>query len=346
MNILQIICNTSSSLRVIYIIKTILMVILVFIPIITVISSSITLLKQIISKEVSREYTMLFIKKIIACVMVFLIIPIHNVVMESIGEKKLENNSCWINATNENIKALREKEILEAEAKRKLREEMELQKKLEEKIKREEAKIKEEKENKNNNNNNNKNNKNNNNNNNNNSNNNNNNDKEPGYSGGTSYGKGCTNFVSSNTYNERIAKSAIENAKTKIGTPYKKMDCSDFVSWVYKNYVPDLTAARLAKNTRNKCVKQSDIKPGDVFFTSRYNKSGKCTNCVGTTHGDRCDRYNCILHVGIVLSVSNGRITSIIHSANGGVQIKNSPSYKFSPSNGNPWYIMVTRPYA
>ena len=130
MNILQIICNTSSSLRVIYIIKTILMVILVFIPIITVISSSITLLKQIISKEVSREYTMLFIKKIIACVMVFLIIPIHNVVMESIGEKKLENNSCWINATNENIKALREKEILEAEAKRKLREEMELQKKL------------------------------------------------------------------------------------------------------------------------------------------------------------------------------------------------------------------------
>ena len=124
------------------------------------------------------------------------------------------------------------------------------------------------------------------------------------------------------------------------------MDCSDFVSWVYKNYVPDLTAARLAKNTRNKCVKQSDIKPGDVFFTSRYNKSGKCTNCVGTTHGDRCDRYNCILHVGIVLSVSNGRITSIIHSANGGVQIKNSPSYKFSPSNGNPWYIVVTRPYA
>ena len=326
MNILQIICNTSSSLRVIYIIKTILMVILVFIPIITVISSSITLLKQIISKEVSREYTMLFIKKIIACVMVFLIIPIHNVVMESIGEKKLENNSCWINATSENIKVLREKEILEAEAKRKLREEMELQKKLEEKIKREEAKIKEEKENKNNNNNN--------------------NDKEPGYSGGTSYGKGCTNFVSSNTYNERIAKNAIANAKTKIGTPYKKMDCSDFVSWVYKNYVPDLTAARLAKNTRNKCVKQSDIKPGDVFFTSRYNKSGKCTNCVGTTHGDRCDRYNCILHVGIVLSVSNGRITSIIHSANGGVQIKNSPSYKFSPSNGNPWYIMVTRPYA
>lgn len=326
MNILQIICNTSSSLRVIYIIKTILMVILVFIPIITVISSSITLLKQIISKEVSREYTMLFIKKIIACVMVFLIIPIHNVVMESIGEKKIENNSCWINATSENIKALREKEILEAEAKRKLREEMELQKKLEEKIKREEAKIKEEKENKNNNNNN--------------------NDKEPGYNGGTSYGKGCTNFVSSNTYNERIAKNAIANAKTKIGTPYKKMDCSDFVSWVYKNYVPDLTAARLAKNTRNKCVKQSDIKPGDVFFTSRYNKSGKCTNCVGTTHGDRCDRYNCILHVGIVLSVSNGRITSIIHSANGGVQIKNSPSYKFSPSNGNPWYIMVTRPYA
>ena len=227
---------------------------------------------------------------------------------------------------------------------------MELQKKLEEKIKREEAKIKEEKENKNNNNNNNKNNNNKNNNNNNNKNNNNNNsnnnDKEPGYNGGTSYGKGCTNFVSSNTYNERIAKNAIANAKTKIGTPYKKMDCSDFVSWVYKNYVPDLTAARLAKNTRNKCVKQSDIKPGDVFFTSRYNKSGKCTNCVGTTHGDRCDRYNCILHVGIVLSVSNGRITSIIHSANGGVQIKNSPSYKFSPSNGNPWYIMVTRPYA
>ena len=148
--------------------------------------------------------------------------------------------------------------------------------------------------------------------------------------------------MSSSSYNQATVNNLINKAKTYIGTPYKKMDCSDFVGNVYSDYLESSFAAGQADETKNKCVAQNDIRPGDVFFTSCYDTIGVCNHC-----GDRCKRWKCILHVGIVLTVRGDKIVSIIHSASKGVHIQTSPSYRYSPnSNGNSWYIMVTRPYA
>ena len=159
------------------------------------------------------------------------------------------------------------------------------------------------------------------------------------------FGKGCTNYVTDSSYNETLVLNLIKKAETKLGTSYSKMDCSDFVSYVYNGYVKDNVAAGLRKVTNDKCVKQNEVKPGDIFFTSRYDISGTCRNCEGT-HGNRCNRYNCIMHVGIVTEVKNGKVTKILHSADSGVHYE-VPSYGFKPNTkGSSWYINFTRPYA
>jgi len=161
-----------------------------------------------------------------------------------------------------------------------------------------------------------------------------------------SYGKGCTGYVSSNSYNATIAKQILQRASTKVGVSYSTMDCSDFVSYVYKSYVPDSTAACLGKSSKNEFVRPDEVRPGDIFFTSNYNRSGACTHCNGSTFGNRCNRYNCIMHVGIVTEVVNGKITKIVHSSGKGVHYK-SPTYLYSPNgSGSSWYIGFSRPYA
>ena len=162
--------------------------------------------------------------------------------------------------------------------------------------------------------------------------------------GKVAYGYGCISYISSSSYNSAKANAIIKKAETKLGTPYKKMDCSSFVSYVYNDYLQKGTAAGLAKLTRGKCVKLEDAKPGDIFFTSHYDKSGKCQNCVGSTHGNRCNRFDCIMHTGIVAEVKNGKITKVIHSADNGVAYENK-SFRYSPTTGKSWMIMITRPY-
>lgn len=162
----------------------------------------------------------------------------------------------------------------------------------------------------------------------------------------TSYGKGCTGYVSSSSYNSSIVQKLLNRANTKVGVSYSKMDCSDFVSYVFKDYIPDNTAAGLGKVTRDRCVRQEDVQPGDIFLTSNYDSSGKCQKCMGATHGNRCNRYNCIMHVGIVTEVKNGKVTKIVHSSGKGVHYK-VPTYRTSPNgSGSSWYIAFTRPYA
>lgn len=161
-----------------------------------------------------------------------------------------------------------------------------------------------------------------------------------------SYGKGCSGYVSSSSYNSSIASQILQIASTKVGVSYSKMDCSDFVSYVYSSYVPDSTAAGLGKTTKNKCVRQDEVRPGDIFFTSNYDRNGVCKHCNGATFGNRCNRYNCIMHVGIVTEVVNGKVTKIVHSSGKGVHYK-SPSYLYSPNgSGSSWYIGFSRPYA
>ena len=164
--------------------------------------------------------------------------------------------------------------------------------------------------------------------------------------GSFSYGKGCTGYVSDNTYNQTIVNNILQRAKSKLGVKYSTMDCSDFVSYVYSSYLADNVVAGLGKNTRSKCVTQTGVKPGDLFFTSRYSSSGVCTNCQSGSLGNRCNRWNCILHVGIVAEVSNGKVTKIIHSSGSGVH-ESSFSYGFSANgSGKSWAVMFTRPYA
>ncbi len=253
-------------------------------------------------------------QKIVLGVAVFLVLPLVNSIMILLDQDDLENTSCWKNANLENIASL------EAAEKDKLLAEIEAEKNKEEQDKFEDQVSD-------------------------NINGSTSNGSSSGSSGSSSslsYGSPCTGYVSSSSYNQATVNNLKTKARRYIGTPYKKMDCSDFVGNVYSDYLKSSFAAGQADETKNKCVAQNDIRPGDVFFTSRYDKSGTCKNC-----GDRCKRWKCILHVGIVLSVRDGEIVSILHSASEGVHIESQPSYKFSPnSNGNPWYIMVTRPYA
>ena len=315
---LDFVCNSPGLMKLVYFIKLLLQIICIVTPIIIVVSSMIHLVSQLMKSEITSVTWSALVQKIVLGVAVFLVLPLVNSIMILLDQDDLENTSCWKNANLENIASL------EAAEKDKLLAEIEAEKNKEEQDKFEDQVSD-------------------------NINGSTSNGSSSGSSSGSSgsssslsYGSPCTGYVSSSSYNQATVNNLKTKARRYIGTPYKKMDCSDFVSKVYSDYVADLTAAGLAEATKNKCVARDDIRPGDVFFTSRYNKSGTCKNC-----GDRCKRWKCILHVGIVLSVRDGEIVSILHSASEGVHIESQPSYKFSPnSNGSPWYIMVTRPYA
>ncbi len=346
MNFLAINCDSSGLLGLFYILKLALSVICIVTPVVLTVSSMIYLTKQLIAGEPAKDVALVIAKKIILAISVFLVLPVVNSVMVLLDQGSFQETSCWQSATLANVKSLKAAEQLELEAKVNAEQEAKAQEEFENQV-----------------------------------------DQNNGSSGGSSdggssggssdggliggssgndypggnygtpdpsslgFGYKCTGFVSSNTYNSSLVNRILTSASSHLGTSYGTMDCSDFVSDVYSGYVPDTTAAGLANNSKTKCVTRDDIRPGDVFFVSNYNSSGKCTHCVGSTFGNRCDRFNCIMHVGIVLEASNGQITSIIHSTpsgENGVQITTNPTkYSWDPnSNGNSWYIMITRPYA
>lgn len=166
------------------------------------------------------------------------------------------------------------------------------------------------------------------------------------YEGGVSYGLGCKEFVDSSSYNEDTVNELLSNAKKYLGRSYRSMDCSDFVSATYSDYIPNSTAAGIGQNAENKCVAKNDVKPGDIFLISQYNKSGECTKCSGSTFGNRCNRFQCIMHTGIVVEVKDGKPTKIIHSSGSGVKYDTASKYAYAPGGSNRWYIMFVRPYA
>lgn len=173
-----------------------------------------------------------------------------------------------------------------------------------------------------------------------------------GVSGGalgeTSYGASCTSFVDSSSYSSIKADKILSSGRSYLNYSYEKASsCDGFVRKAYANVTSlGSTAAGIALSTSNRCVNYNDIKPGDLFFTSRTDSSGKCTRCASSSHGNRCDRWNCILHVGIVESVSSNGIVKVLDNINKGVSIR-SFEYNLAPNaQGNPWLIMVTRPYA
>ena len=371
---LDFVCDSSGLMKLVYFVKVILNIICIVTPVIIIVSSMIHLVSQLIKSEVTATTWNVLVQKIVLGIAVFLVFPLVNSIMVLLNQDSLEDTSCWTEASLESISRLESAEQAELEATIALKQNEKEKEKFENQVNSNingsggggggswgssggssgdiwgssggssgssgssggsSGDI-------------------------------------WGSSGGSSgssgasggggggswgssgsgsgslsYGSPCTNYVSYSSFNSFTSSEIITKAKKYIGTSYSKMDCSDFVSTVYSNYLSDSTAAGLAQATKNKCVVADGIRPGDVFFISQYDSSGTCRNCVGDTYGDRCSRWSCILHVGIVLSSNNGKIVSIIHSSTGGVQIKSSPSYRYSPnSNGNSWYIMVTRPYA
>lgn len=158
----------------------------------------------------------------------------------------------------------------------------------------------------------------------------------------------CTSYVSSSSFSQINADKILANARQYLGQGEAEAGyCSGFVRNAYLNIssLPG-AAAIIAQSNSNKCVHFNDIKPGDLFFTSRLNSNGSCTNCVSSTFGNRCDRWGCIMHVGIVESVSSNGIVTIIDNIRSGVSSRKF-QYNLSPNDrGTPWFIMVVRPYA
>ncbi|RKX84805.1 MAG: hypothetical protein DRP58_06720 [Spirochaetes bacterium] len=108
--------------------------------------------------------------------------------------------------------------------------------------------------------------------------------------------------VAYSTFSLDVYKKIIQPGETLVGTPYRSggvspsgFDCSGFVTYLYKKYVPGLP--RLSRNMAGFGipVKRSAIVPGDLIFFATGSSAGNITH-VAIYIGQ-----NSILH-----SISNG----------------------------------------
>lgn len=317
-------CSKSGTLRAFEIVGQVINVIRILVPVLLVVVSIKSFYKTLLDEKMDiKEPVKLFITKFVIGAFIFFIPSIFTTIFSLIEDynKTTESfASCSIcmfdaSACDEKINIALEKERIIAESKR---EELRTRKEkvaLEKAAKEKERQLEKENEY----------------------------SSDPGDSNGA-YGRGCKSYVSEDSYDENIANKVISKGKTKLGTGYVwgSWDCSAFVSYVYSDYVNTSTAAGLASQTSDRCVRMNEVKPGDLFFTSRYNSSYSCTNCADT---GRCDRWQCIMHIGIVYEVQNGRVTKILHNGSGVAIV--TPSYGYFPnSSGSAWYIQFSRPYA
>lgn len=323
-------CGQSGPLMAMRVIGYVITFLKILIPIFIIVTGMISLTKVLLSENTdTKPFVKTFITKIVIGAFIFFIPTIFSAILDMVyGADKIINTNaacakCMLDASNcdSKIKLAKDQELIIAESKRE-----ELLSKKEKALleadayqKEREKEYKEWQDN------------------------NPEDDNETG-SGSGSYGRGCTSYVDSSSYNPTIASSILNKGKKKLGTSYVwgSWDCSAFTSWAYSDYVNTSTAAGLANQTKSKCVREGDVQPGDIFFTSRYDSSYNCTGCADT---GRCDRWQCILHVGIVYEVQNGKVTKILHNGSG-VAITNS-NYGYAPNGkGSAWYIQFSRPYA
>ncbi len=121
MNLLNL-CETSGMLRAVYIVKLILSIIFILLPLIVIITTSISFTKVLIDgkSDSLKEITFTSIKKIIAALIVFIIPSIINYTFENLLDANNQFASCWAEATLDNIL---KKEKLEEEERIRKREE-------------------------------------------------------------------------------------------------------------------------------------------------------------------------------------------------------------------------------
>lgn len=115
-------CDSSATLELLLIIKTVLQIICITVPIILIISCMISVIKTVTSfnPDLSKLWKSLLTKIIIAA-LVFYVPTIVNFAMEIVDGMKLNKSSCWNEATRENIKikqAIEEAERKERESKK------------------------------------------------------------------------------------------------------------------------------------------------------------------------------------------------------------------------------------
>lgn len=109
-------CNSSGMLRIILFIKELLNIIKIAAPVILIIMCMIDIFKIITSNmEKINSAKQKIINRFLAAILVFLVPTFLNLTLEFLGQTKIEQFSCWIDATEENIKKLQEKEQEERE---------------------------------------------------------------------------------------------------------------------------------------------------------------------------------------------------------------------------------------
>lgn len=109
-------CNYYGNVEVIYTIKNILSFIRIFIPIILIVMCMIDVLKTVLS-DLSKENKLVqkLTKKLLAAAIIFLLPSIIDVIMQISNGINLTTDTCWTEATKENIEILKAKAIEEAE---------------------------------------------------------------------------------------------------------------------------------------------------------------------------------------------------------------------------------------
>lgn len=107
-------CNDVDFLRTIYLIKNLLIIVKIGVPLILIIMCSLDIYKVVVRKI--DFPSRVFFNRFVAGVLVFLIPTMLNVVLSTLGENKVGETVCWVNANEEAINVLQSQLNQEREA--------------------------------------------------------------------------------------------------------------------------------------------------------------------------------------------------------------------------------------
>lgn len=105
-------CNDLDLLKTIYLIKTILNILKIFVPIVLIIMCTFDVYKMILNTS-DKSYKFVF-KRLFISVLVFFIPTILNIILVSLGENNFNATPCWVNANEGTInylQTIRDKEL-------------------------------------------------------------------------------------------------------------------------------------------------------------------------------------------------------------------------------------------
>lgn len=105
-------CQDEGLLKIVYLIKTTLNLVKIFVPIILIIWCMWDALRNVISQNGwDKKIIKRILNRFIAAVCVFLIPSILNFALGILGENGFEVGTCWVEATDEGIKSAQKSEI-------------------------------------------------------------------------------------------------------------------------------------------------------------------------------------------------------------------------------------------